>query len=497
MFEKQILSPLRSVMTRFADRRAFFIREQSYTYGDLAGTVSGIRTELRDTPHAGRCIGLVTNDDLETYASILALWLEGLAYVPLHPQHPVERGEEIIRQAGIDLILDSSPVAMFPNLKNLNSKGLAGDPANLEPAGAGDSDLAYILFTSGSTGKPKGVPITRRNLGAFMQAFWKSGISLDENDRCLQAFDLTFDVSVQAFLVPLVRGASVYTIPHDQIKYSYASELLEDQRLTFCVMAPSMIRFFRPYFEEIDLPDLRYNILTAEASALELVREWSVCVSNAEIYDFYGPTEATIYCTYSRFHRDRPNKELNGMLSIGKPLDGITAIIIDEQGGILPPGQKGQLCISGDQVTSGYWQNPEKNRESFFETGVNGETLRFYKTGDLCYFDADGDIMYAGRMDFQVKIQGYRIELGEIEHHAREACQGRSVVALTYENQVGSHEIALFVEGAEQDFDALKQQLKLRLPSYMIPSKFMGVRQFPLNSSDKVDRKELKKLISI
>jgi acyl-coenzyme A synthetase/AMP-(fatty) acid ligase len=330
-----------------------------------------------------------------------------------------------------------------------------------------------------------------------MKAFWKTGIELDEHDRCLQAFDLTFDVSVQSFLAPLVSGACVYTIPHDQIKYSYASELLEDQHLTCCVMAPSMLRFFRPYFEEIDLPDLRVNILTAEASHLDLVEEWSACVPNAEIYDFYGPTEATIYCTFSRFNRGQANKELNGMLSIGKPLDGITAIIIDEKREVLPANHKGELCISGDQVTPGYWQNPEKNRDSFFETELNGETKRFYKTGDLCFFDEEGDIMYAGRIDFQVKIQGYRIELGEIEHHALEITGGRNVVALAYESSAGNFEIALFVEGAEMDPENLKKALKLKLPPYMIPSKIIRTERFPLNSSDKVDRKALKDQITI
>ncbi|MCK5691780.1 MAG: amino acid adenylation domain-containing protein [Bacteroidales bacterium] len=497
MFEKQILAPILNAFKSFSGGHAFFINERHYSYENLAALVSGIRSEIQRTSIDSRTIGLVTNDDIETYASIIAIWLEGYAYVPLHPHHPVERGEEIIQQAEIDLLMDSSPTPVFPAMRILNSKDLPFDGLNLEPLILPDTDLAYILFTSGSTGKPKGVPITRGNLGAFMKAFWETGIQVDEKDRCLQAFDLTFDVSVQAFLVPLVKGACVYTIPHDQIKYSYASELLEDQRLTFCVMAPSMVRFFKPYFEEIDLPDIRYNILTAEASALDLVEEWSACVPNAEIFDFYGPTEATIYCTYSRFYREAVNKELNGMLSIGKPLFGVTAIITDEKGDIQPTNQKGELCISGDQVTPGYWKNPDKNAESFFEKEVDGLTKRFYKTGDLCFFDPDGDIMYAGRLDFQVKIQGYRIELGEIEHHAREIIHGENVVALSYENRVGSHEIAMFVEGGRSDFEDLKKQLKLRLPSYMIPSKIMGIDHFPLNSSDKVDRKALKKQISI
>jgi non-ribosomal peptide synthetase component F len=225
--------------------------------------------------------------------------------------------------------------------------------------------------------------ITRENVGAFMASFWKTGIQINEDDRCLQCFDLTFDVSVQSYLVPLTKGACTYTIPHDQIKYSYVYGLLEDHQLTFGVMAPSMIRFLRPYFDEINIPSLRYSILTAEASPVDLIDEWSHCIPNAEIYDFYGPTEATIYCTYNKYTRGGNNKQVNGMLSIGKPMNGINAIIIDSALNILQPGNKGELCISGDQLTPGYWKNPEKNKGSFFEIEYGRVTTRFYKTGEL------------------------------------------------------------------------------------------------------------------
>ena len=238
-----------------------------------------------------------------------------------------------------------------------------------------DGTLAYILFTSGSTGKPKGVQITRGNIAAFMDAFWKTGILINESDRCLQCFDLTFDVSVQSYLVPLTRGACTYTIPHDQIKYSYVYGLLEEHELTFGAMAPSMLRYLRPYFDEIECESMRYCIVTAEASPDNLIREWSRCIPHADIYDFYGPTEATIYCTYYKVPEEQPSKTLNGMLSIGRPLPGMTALIVDENLEILPLGEKGELCVAGPQLTPGYWNNSEKNSEVFFEKEYQGETL--------------------------------------------------------------------------------------------------------------------------
>ena len=350
-------------------------------------------------------------------------------------------------------------------------------------------------FTSGSTGKPKGVPIMRSNVGAFLNSFINAGFSINHLDRCLQCFDLTFDVSVQSFLVPLVKGACVYTIPHNQIKYSYVYGLLEDHKLTFSVMAPSMLRYLRPYYSEIKAKDMRYCILTAEASPVNLVQEWSKCIPNSEIFNFYGPTEATIYCTFYKFKKDEVNKHLNGMLSIGKVMNGFKAIIIDEGNNLLSSNQKGELCIAGGQLTPGYWKNPDKATESFFNLKYDGMVRRFYKTGDLCFFDDEGDIMFSGRLDYQVKIQGYRIELSEIEYHAREHLKGDNSTAIVFENKMGNDEIALFVENESIDLNLILKYLKSKMPYYMVPTKIIPIKKLPLNTNGKIDRSILKNIV--
>lgn len=495
MFNSNILHPFIEVVKNYGDKNAFYIAEKFYTYNEFASHISKIRKALKSSNHKSKNIGLVANDDIETYASIFSIWFEGFAYVPLHPQQPVERNLEIISQAEIDLVICSGDYNLFSNVQTIISSGLKFEELNLVPESIPDDALAYILFTSGSTGKPKGVPIMRGNIGAFMRSFSEVGFKINHADRCLQCFDLTFDVSVQSYLIPLTNGACTYTIPHDQIKYSYVYGLLEDHQLTFGAMAPSMIRYLRPYFEEINVPSMRYNILTAEASPLDLVTEWSKCIPNSEIYDFYGPTEATIYCTYYKINKKGINKHLNGMLSIGKAMSGLTAIIIDEDGNIQGSNQKGQLCISGDQLTPGYWKYPDKTAESFFEKEWEGTIKRFYKTGDSCFIDNEGDIMYAGRLDYQVKIQGFRIELSEIEYHTRECLQGQNAVAVAFENKTGNTEIALFVEDEKSDSIALLVYLKSKMPSYMIPNKIYYNKKFPLNSNGKTDRNMLKKLI--
>lgn len=495
MFEKEILISLINCIQRFGEKNACCINETFYSYSEFAKRISGIRSVLQSNPAASKHIGLVANDDIDTYAAIFAIWLEGRAYVPLHPNQPLDRILEIVEQAQIEIVLDSMEEREIPGVKTIHSSMIRFDQLILDIKPAAGEDLVYILFTSGSTGKPKGVPITRNNVGSFMQSFWEVGFEISEQDRCLQCFDLTFDVSVQSYLVPLTRGACMYSIPHNQIKYSYVFGLLDDHHLTFGSMAPSMIRYLRPYFSEINIPAFRYCILTAEASPLELVREWSACIPNAAIYDFYGPTEATIYCTYYKLPADMNAKQLNGMLSIGKPMSGLKAVIKDDQNMILGKGEKGELCISGGQLTPGYWQNPEKNKEAFIDLVHGGKTERFYRTGDLCYMDDEGDIMYSGRIDFQVKIQGYRVELGEIEHHAREFLRGQNAVAVTFENSTTNTEIALFIEGRLEKSNDLLGYLKSKVPPYMIPTKVLAEDVFPLNNNGKVDRNILKRLI--
>jgi len=496
MFEKFILQPFIESTKQFERSNAFCINEKFYTYKELAISISNIRRALQNQNIRSKNIGLVVNDDLETYAAIFAIWLEGYAYVPLHPQQPLERSLKIMTQTDVDLIIDSSVKSKFTANTVINSFRLATEEGvYLNPKSAPADALAYIIFTSGSTGEPKGVQITRMNLGSFIKSFWEVGFHIDQNDRCLQCFDLTFDVSVQSYLVPLTRGACAYTMPHNQIRYSHIYGLLENHKITFGAMASSMIRYLRPYFNEINISSMRYNILAAEASPLDLIIEWSKCIPNAEIYDFYGPTEATIYCTYSKFIKEGDNKHFNGMLSIGKPMNGINAIIIDDEKRALSKNQKGELCVSGYQITPGYWKNEEKNAEYFFEIKEGNTIKRFYKTGDLCYFDEDGDIMLAERLDNQVKIQGYRVELGEIEYHAKKFLAGQDAVAVTYSVKNGSNEIALFVEGELSNNYELLEYLKIKIPPYMIPSKIIVKDKFPLNTSGKTDRIALKNLI--
>ena len=485
-----------------AARNAFFIDGKYHTYGELAERVAETQKALQDVARNGeKFVGIITNNDFQTYGSVLGILFSGVAYVPLNPGNPVERSLDIIRQAGIKSIVASKSDALTEHIEKGNvgiqlfytdGFSAAGEPSAL-PSLSGD-EAAYMLFTSGSTGVPKGVPISFRNIESFIDAFFALGYELDETDRFLQMFDLTFDLSVMSYLVPLTLGSCAYTVPEAEIKYLAVYQLLEDQEITFALMVPSILAYMRPYFEDIRLERLRYSLFCGEALHEDIAREWSACVPNGRIQNVYGPTEATIFClAYDWIRNSSEKKSMNGIVSIGKPMKHTHAIVADDRLMPLAPGTQGELCLSGAQLTAGYWNNPEKNKEAFF-TSSQEEHRRFYRTGDLAYVDSEGDFVFCGRLDYQVKIQGYRVELHEIEHHARQHPEKPNVAAVACRNSAGNTSIHLFVENGAKCAAGLIDFLKARLPYYMIPSRVTSIGQMPLNSNGKTDRKKLVQL---
>ena len=493
-FKSQILNPVMQSICDCNDQHAFYIDGKYYTYRQFAERISAIRSVVHNWQPNEKVVALAFHDDIDSYASIFALWMEGKAYVPLHPNQPVERNKNIIAQVEAIHVLDSQISDAYTNsCQVVCTSQLTYSQGNLDNwAEASEDDLAYILFTSGSTGIPKGVPLSRKNLAALVDAFWNLGYQLSENDRCLQCFDLTFDLSVMSYLVPLLRGACVYTIPYNVVKYFAIAQSMMEHQLTFALMTPSTIQYLRPYFEEFEFSAMRYSLFCGEALPTDVAMEWSKCLPNAEIDNVYGPTEDTIFCTAYRLRKDGNNVEHNGVLSIGTTMTSGKVIIVDANNNEIHDNQVGELCLSGEQLTQGYWKNPEKNAEAFW---FAADGTRYYRSGDLCFYGEGGNINFVGRKDSQVKINGFRIELSEIEFHARQFLGDTLVLVLAYSNSEGTQSLAMFIESMEQDSQSLKDYLSSKLPPYMMPTKIIYVEKFPVNSSNKIDRSSLKKLI--
>ena len=425
--------------------------------------------------------------------------MESKAYVPINPSASKSRNVEILNLIDVKYVFDSSENSDYSDFKLVNTRFQNDfDNTHLEPIKFNESSIAYVLFTSGSTGVPKGIPISFKNLNALVTALdVDDEYKLNATDRCLQMYDLTFDASLTALLPALLAGACSYTVPSNVIKYFYISKLLEKYKLTVLKMVPSIIYYLRPYFAEINAPSVRYSIFGGEKLYEDAVQEWSLCIPNAIILNHYGPTEFTVCSHYYKFDSNIP-KSHNGVLSIGKPFKSVDCLILDNQGKVAGDNVEGELCLSGNQLTSGYWKNDAFNSTSFFmHKTETGELKRFYKTGDLCFRDNDGYYMYVGRKDFQVKIGGYRVELGEVEYHVRnhESTKSKNILVLDVENSNNNDELILVIESTKFDTENLLEYLKLKLAEYMVPKKVFFIDSLPYNNNGKINRSELRNLI--
>jgi D-alanine--poly(phosphoribitol) ligase subunit 1 len=480
--------------TQWPNNPAIVIDNRSYTYGELNNLCSGMCGILKahDIKKGDR-VGIFTEPNIYTYASLLAILSCGACYVPLNYDNPVERNMDVIAEAGIKVILYTDKEDKARELSV--SRGTecwpvrsreTRNPGTLDPVEQTQGDLCYLLFTSGTTGKPKGVPIYHCNLSAFLHMMLESGkYDFNRNDRFLQMFELTFDLSVFSFLVPLSVGASFYPIPRKGMAYLEVADILATREITVALMVPSVINYLKPYFGEINLPKMRYSLFCGEALYHETLSSWAQCVPDAKIENLYGPTEATIFCLRYEWQRgESPHPEGKGVVPIGRPMEGMDAFKMTK--GSL--NEEGELCLNGEQVTRGYWHNPSKTEEVF---GTTKNGTRFYRTGDLCKIDQAGNFLYLGRIDNQVKIDGHRVELEEIEFHARIFCGDKQVIAAVNSSEGGFYSIVLFIESEKGPNKGLREHLKKHLPDYMIPKEIITVSLFPLNTNGKTDRKVL------
>ena len=495
-----MLDQIKKSIEIFPERNSFFIQGKFYSYKDLEIAISKIRFQVeQNSSSLDRLIGFLTYDDFETYASALSILFTKFGFVPINPENPIDRNASILDQADIKIVLASQNDEKIISLCNerginfINTTNIPEVESNISLPDEFENDIAYLLFTSGSTGIPKGVPLSRKNLFSFMDAFWQLGYRMNEEDKVLQMFDMTFDLSLMSYLAPLCRGACVYTISPGGIKYASVYTILEEQEITVALMVPSIIAYLRPYFEEIKLPKMKHSMFCGEALYEDVVLEWARCVPNALVQNVYGPTEATIFCLTYDIKKDQfKNKSYNGITCIGKPMINMGAIVVDENLKPVPKSQKGELCLTGFQMTGGYWKNPEKNKEAFFTLELGGELKTYYRTGDIAFLDEDDDFMFCGRLDHQIKIQGFRVELSEIEHHVREFTKISNIAAVASNSaETGSVKIHLFVENYEGKTEDINSYLETKVPKYMIPSTIHNLSVFPLNVNGKIDRKAL------
>ncbi|MEU7996297.1 AMP-binding protein [Micromonospora sp. NPDC049060] len=459
------------------DRVALRIGRQEWTYTELDQVARRWAGGL--VACGARSVGILAVRSIESYAGLLATLYAGATAVPLSPGFPAARTCRMAAQAGVDtVIVDRSGAAALAHLTaalpGLTVAAQAATPLAALPR-AGYDDVAYVLFTSGSTGRPKGAAITHANMDSFLR-YNLDRYDLGPGDVCSQTFDQTFDLAMFDLFVAWGAGATVVSTP-PQV-FTALPEFLAAERVTFWFSVPSAIALVRRRggLTPGSMPTLRWSLFCGEALRMTDAEDWQRAAAGSVVENLYGPTELTIACSAHRLSGDSADLAVHGVVPIGAPYPHLRYRIVED--GV--DGTEGELCVTGEQMFPGYL-DPADDEGRFHD----GDSVRWYRTGDRVRECAGGELVYLGRVDRQVKVRGYRVELDELEWHVGQLPGVERAVAVAFE-AAGRTELAVFYVGTP-GVD-IRRPMSSILPGYMVPLLCRDIDAFPHTANGKIDR---------
>ncbi|MEO6732561.1 MAG: amino acid adenylation domain-containing protein [Ferruginibacter sp.] len=483
LFERQAESTPNDIALVFKDQHLSYkeLNEQSNQLAHYL-TSKGVKEEV--------LIPVCIERSIEMIVGIMGILKAGAAYVPLDPDYPQERINYMLLDTGASIVVSSKAGrSRLPFHENREVVELDTNWSNISHhkkdnllTSPSPEHLAYIIYTSGSTGTPKGVMIEHKGLAASTLAR-KSYYQSFGSVFLIPSF--SFDSSVAVIFGTLITGGSLVLCENQHIKDANAVRgILKNVDTIFCV--PS---YYRLLLEERIVEDslLSKVILGGEDLDEQLVTRHFTETNNILLYNEYGPTEYTVWATVAKI--ENPNK-----VTIGAPINNTSIYIVGKEGGINPIGVAGEICIAGDGLARGYLNNEELSKQKFVANPFSSEDgARMYKTGDLGRWLPEGNIEFIGRADNQVKIRGYRIELGEVENVLRQCEQVNQALVLAHQQNVDGKQLVGYIvpQEGELDREALIHYLSSKLPQYMIPGLWIELKQLPLTSNGKIDRKAL------
>jgi len=462
---------------------AILAGDTTFTYEELDRRANALAMELRrNGVERETLVGVCVSRCPDLVVAVLAVLKAGAAYVPIDPKYPKDRIEYILADASAPLLVTQRSLA--PDLPATGARRLlfvedAGGLPALAPDSGGDAgDLAYVIYTSGSTGLPKGVAIEHRSTVALIE--WARKIyEPAELAGVLFSTSICFDLSVFEMFVTLACGGAVILAGNALDLRNHPHR----DRITLINTVPSAIAGLLD--EGLLPPSAKVVNLAGEALSAALADRVHEALPGVKVYDLYGPSEDTTYSTFAL-------REAGGPASIGRPIEGTSAWVLDAGREPVPAGVAGELYLGGAGLARGYLHRPELTAQKFIEHPEYG---RLYRTGDSIRRNAAGDLEYLGRIDRQLKIRGFRIEPGEVEtvlssHPEVAAC---AVVPRWREGAADSLAafLVLHAGSSGSDSPAWRRWLAERLPEYMVPASFAVIEALPLTPNGKIDRKEL------
>ena len=496
-------TPLHSLLdqtaTQFPDKTALVFNGQQISYQLLSQSSNRLAHYLqRRGVGVGDVVGVVLERSPELIVALLAVMKAGAAYVPIDPDYPQDRIAFMLNDSSAGTVITSKKFAgrlahraTEIEVEQALSEAVSCPKETPEVAVSG-SDLAYILYTSGSTGRPKGVLIEHRNLVNLLYSMiaWPG---MTNQDSLLAVTTVSFDIAGLELYLPLLVGATLVLADAETAKDGRALlETISEQRISVIQATPVTYKMMLAAGWEHPLP---LKILCCgEPMSNELARQLTTRCDT--LWNMYGPTETTIYSTGKQI------LATDEVITIGRPIQNTQVYILDEHLNPVPEGIIGEIYIAGDGVARGYLNRPELTNEKFVRNPFNVPGNRtMYRTGDLGLFTTTGEIHCLGRIDQQVKIRGYRVEPGEIEQELAKLDGVREALVLAREDRPGDQRLVAYVITqpllTNLEFTnrivPWQTQLQAVLPTYMVPSDFVSLAQFPVTPNGKIDRNALPK----
>ncbi|MCB0168540.1 MAG: amino acid adenylation domain-containing protein, partial [Anaerolineae bacterium] len=505
LFEAHVASTPDSVAVVFG--------EQHLTYAELntrADQLAHYLQQLRVVPETP--VGLFVERSLELIIGLLGILKAGGAYLSLDPTYPAERLKFMLDDAQISIVLtqdsltadlpvDQAQVICLDTGWDRIMQFASDQLTNTVTA----ANLAYIMYTSGSTGTPKAAMLSHQ--GVVNRLLWmREAFQMSPADAVMHKASLNFDASVWEIFLPLLSGARlVVAHPDESLDNAVLVRRIIEQHITILHFIPTLLQHFLETPGVTDCSPIRRVWCGGEVLPTDLQEKFFTQLK-AELYNGYGPTEASINATY--WHCQR---RLNGQtVPIGRPLANYRIYLLDRHLEPVPVGVPGELYIGGVGVSRGYLNRPGLTATRFIPNPVStipGD--RLYRTGDLARYQPDGVLQFLGRVDHQIKINGVRIELGEIEAVLRQHPEIKESVAIAQDVQPGRQRLVAYIvrepiseansldEGHQQFADdsslitELRRFLQTKLPEYMVPTAIVVLPALPLTPNGKVDRRAL------
>jgi amino acid adenylation domain-containing protein len=485
---------------RTPDSIAVVFKDASLSYDEMNRRASQLARRLASKkigPEAKVAIWLSRSPQL--IVAILGVLKSGAAYIPIDRDWPADRLELILQDSGALLLLtderslfDAPEQTMECICLDRDWGVISRDDVEEHRGIANRQNLAYVMYTSGSTGRPKGVMISHDALVNYLS--WCTEAYQVSSGRGAPVHSaIGFDLTVTSLLSPLMCGAPAVLVPDDQGVEGLALSLARLDDFSLIKITPSHLALLGQQLAPSSVAAAtRAIVIGGEALLAESLLELRSCADDLRLINEYGPTETVVGCCVYEVPAGAPGA---GPVPIGRPIANTQAHVLDGSLRLVPITVPGELCIGGRGLARGYLNHPDLTADKFIPNPISGEAgSRLYRTGDIALRLADGNLEFHGRFDNQVKVRGFRIELGEIETVISRHPGVREAVVLARQDNAKQRRIIAYWVANEAPGPAdgeLRRFLRERLPQWMIPSAFVLLGAFPLNSNGKIDRAAL------